>query len=87
MIVSLAADREAALEGLSVEEVKLDYGSESWNGSLVEETCIEPFERQYTLHGGPQWPAGALVDVAVKLRTAAGAEVVRLSGVPVDEMD
>lgn len=85
IIVSLAADREAVFEGLSVEEVTLDYGSESWTGSRVEEACVEPFERQYTLRGGPRWPISAVVDVTVKLRTLAGTEMMQLKRVQVRE--
>jgi hypothetical protein len=87
VLLSLASDREAVFGSLSVEEVRLEYASESWSESQVEETRVEPFEHQYTLRGGPEWPKGALVDVAVKLRTTTGVEVLRLENVQVLEAE
>lgn len=87
VLVSLACDQETALEGVSVDEVRLECDGESWSGSQVEESRVEPFECQYTLMGGPQWPIGALVDVAVKLRTTTGTEMLRLENVQVSEVE
>jgi hypothetical protein len=87
VLVSLASDQAADLEGVSVDEIRLEYDSESWSGTQVEETRVEPFEHQYTLRDGPQWPTGALVDVAVKLRTATGTEMLRLENVRVREVE
>ncbi len=68
-VVVVAAEREPGPQQLPVEEVVLVYDSQSWRASPADETRMGPAAAQFTMRGGPAWPAGALVNVTVRVRT------------------
>jgi hypothetical protein len=75
----------AISQGISVELVEVTYGSEQWTERLTEEeTRAIPSRAVLTARGGPNWPAGATIDVTVLLRDSSGDQrVMKLEGISI----
>lgn len=70
-IIRLVPDSGAVPAGVSVESATFSLGSDNWHVVPMKEASW-PNYFEVVARGGPTWPVGSLVDVAVQVKDVSG---------------
>jgi hypothetical protein len=85
--ITLQADAcDSWPEGLSVAEVRVEYGSDAWSPPAARlERRGDSLTREIALSGGPKWGPGEAVRVVLRLRDSAGSYRIVLDEVAIQK--